>query len=201
MKRQQSVSLTATNLKSKGTLLLSIVAVTAAMLFSCSKPDNGVMEQSAPMDVPDELAYDIEVLYSDSGSIRLKLNAPEIARFASLEKPYVEYPKGLHVEFYNELGEVTTRMSAEYAIQYQDKGITEAQRNVVVVNEEGEMLQTEQLTWDEKNKLIRTEEFVRITTNNEQLTGYGLEADQTFSWYKIKKPAGVIELEEDESSD
>lgn len=158
------------------------------------------MQQGAPKEVPDELAYDIEVLYSDSGAIRLKLDAPEIARYASIDKPYTEYPKGLEVEFYNEVGKVTTRMSAEYAIQYQDKGITDAQKNVIVVNEEGEMLQTEQLTWDERNKLIFTEEFVRITTETEQLTGYGLEANQTFSRYKIKKPAGVINISEDESS-
>jgi LPS export ABC transporter protein LptC len=170
------------------------------MLFSCSKPENGVMEQSAPVDIPDELAYDIEILYSDSGTIRLKLDAPEIARYASLEKPYTEYPKGLEVEFYNSLGEVTTQLSAEYAIQYQDRGITDAQRNVIVVNEDGEKLQTEHLTWDETNEKIYTDEFVRITTATEQLTGYGLESNQTFTRYTIKKPAGVIALEEDEGS-
>ena len=200
MNLRPCVSLTASNLNWVNRYKGSIVVLGAAMLFSCSKPDPGVMGQGAPKEVPDELAYDIEVLYSDSGSIRLKLNAPQIARYSDIEKPYVEYPEGLEVEFYNAVGEATTRMSAEYAIQYQDRGITDAQRNVVVVNEEGEMLQTEQLTWDENNKLIHTEEFVRITTETEQLTGYGLEANQTFSWYKIKKPAGVIDISEDESS-
>ncbi len=177
-----------------------MIALGTIMLFSCSKPENGLMDQGAPVRVPDEQAYDIEVLYSDSASIRLMLSAPEIARFSSLKKPYVEYPKGLEVHFYNDSGGVTNRLSAEYAIQYQKRGVTEAQRNVVVVNEQEEMLQTEQLTWDEDKKLIYTEQFVRITTETEQLTGYGLEADQTFSRYTIKKPVGVIALTEDENS-
>jgi LPS export ABC transporter protein LptC len=171
-----------------------------AMLFSCVKPKPELLEQESPVAVPDEEAFDIEVLYSDSGYIRMKLNAPEIIRYASLEDPYTEYPQGLHVMFYNDSGAVTTELSGEYAIQYPNKGITEAQKNVVVINEKGEKLQTEKLIWKEQEKLIFTEEFVRITTENEQLTGYGLQANQTFSWYKIMKPAGIIDLSEDESS-
>lgn len=159
-----------------------------------------MLDQGIPEDVADEEAFDIEVLYSDSGHIRLKLNAPEVARFSSLTDPYTEYPQGLIVLFYNDSGAITTELSAEYAIQYPNKGLTEAQKNVVVINEKGEKLQTEKLLWKEQEKLIFTEEFVRITTETEQLTGYGLEADQTFSWYKIKKPAGIIDLSEDESS-
>ena len=74
--------------------------------------------------------------------------------------------------------------------------IMEAKNNVVVVNEKGEQLNTEHLTWDKKQSLIYTKEFVKITTAEEIIYGNGLESNQSFTKYKIKDIKGTINLKE-----
>jgi len=69
--------------------------------------------------------------------------------------------------------------------------------NVVFVNDKGEKLETEKLTWIEKDAKIRTEDAVKITTANEVITGYGLEADEDFSNYTIRNISGIVNVEDE----
>jgi LPS export ABC transporter protein LptC len=75
----------------------------------------------------------------------------------------------------------------------------EAKRNVVVVNEKGDKLNTEHLIWDKNTRMIRTEEFVKITTEDEIIMGNGMEADEHFTKYKIKQIKGIISIKENEN--
>ena len=72
----------------------------------------------------------------------------------------------------------------------------EAKRNVVVVNEKGEKLNTEHLIWEEEGDRITSDAFVKITTADEILMGEGLESNQSFTKYRIKKIKGTIRLKD-----
>ena len=66
--------------------------------------------------------------------------------------------------------------------------------DVKVYNISGDLLETEHLIWNEKTEKIYTEEFVKITTKDEVIYGEGLESNQYFSQYTIKKIKGTITL-------
>jgi hypothetical protein len=70
----------------------------------------------------------------------------------------------------------------------------EARKNVVVVNEKGERLNTEHLIWDEKKEKLLSDDFVKITTKDEIFYGNGFEANQDFTKYRIYKLKGTISL-------
>ena len=53
-----------------------------------------------------------------------------------------------------------------------------AEGRVVVQTTSGKTLRSEELTWDEAARRLRTDGFVRITTPEEQLQGYRLDADE-----------------------
>jgi len=171
-----------------------------AMLLSCTPTDHKPEDFEVDRSLPTEVAFDIELTYSDSAKKQIRLQAKEIDRYGNAEEPYTEYPKGILVWFYDDFGNVNSTITANYAIQYDRKKITEARNDVVVVNTKGETLNTEHLIWDEKEERIYTEEFVRITTENESITGYGFEADQEFNSYTIRNIQGTINLQEDEDS-
>jgi len=105
-------------------------------------------------------------------------------------------PKGITGNFYNDEGKAESYLSAEKGISYQTQKITEVSQNVVVMNNKGEKLNTEKLIWDQKKQIIYTDKFVRITTKNEILTGEGMESKQDFSDWVIKKPRGVISIQD-----
>ena len=150
--------------------------------------------------LPTEVADDIQIIYSDSAILKVILNAKHLERFVG-EDPYIEMSNGVHVRFFNNLGNVESELRSNYAISYEKSDIMEAKENVVVVNKKGETLNTEHLIWEKKTEKIRTDEFVKITTEDEVIFGHGLESNQDFTKYRIKKIKGTINLKDAESSE
>jgi len=150
--------------------------------------------------LPLETGKNVEMLYSDSAIVRAKLNTPQMDRYMG-KKNYMEMPKGMLVIFYNEAGKEENRLKADYGIGYDNgKGMDrmEAKRNVQVINEKGDKLETEELTWNAGTKEIFTDKFVKITTKEEVIWGEGLKANEDFSKYEITHPQGVIQVDDKE---
>ena len=66
------------------------------------------------------------------------------------------------------------------------------------INEAGEKLETELLFWDQKKELIYTDRFVKITTEDQIVQGYGLESDPRLSRRRIKKLSATIYINEEQ---
>ncbi len=153
---------------------------------------------------PVETGKNIEVIYSDSAKVQTIIKSPYYKRYTGKE-PCLVMPYGLDATFYDSAMNVKTHLTSKYAIKYEKKDIMEVKNDVVVVNEKGERLNTEQLIWDEKTRRIYTEIFVKITTSDKVFYGDGLDADDSFLKWVIKKPRGTFyintEEEESENSD
>ncbi|MCB0756313.1 MAG: LPS export ABC transporter periplasmic protein LptC [Flavobacteriales bacterium] len=148
---------------------------------------------------PVEVADSVQIVYSDSAMLKVILEANHLERFLG-ENPYLEMTQGVHVRFFNNMGQVESELRSNYAVSYENTDIMEAKEDVVVVNKEGETLNTEHLIWEEKTERIHTEEFVKITTEDEVIFGHGFESNQDFTKYRIKKIKGTINLKEDAES-
>lgn len=150
--------------------------------------------------LPLESGKNVEVLYSDSAIVRAKLITPQLDRYMG-KKNYMEMPKGMMVIFFDQFKKEQNRLTADYGIGYDNgNGMDkmEAKRHVVVINEKGEKLETEHLTWNAATKQIYTDEFVKITTKDKVLMGDGLKATQDFSEYEIIHPKGEILMDDKE---
>ncbi len=166
-----------------------------AMLFSC-QPDLKTIETiTTEENLPVETASGLRIVYSSHAQIQMTMEAPTMERFEG-EEPYMEFPDGFLMIFYDENMQENSRISAEYAIQYEKDELIDARKNVVVENlENNEKLNTEQLIWDQNNERIYTEKFVKITTEEEVLYGDGFESDDRFTTWHIKKPRGTFYVE------
>ena len=141
---------------------------------------------------PSEQGEMVEVLYTDSGHVQMRITAPVMNHYTfNVPEAYTEMPKGIYVEFFNDSGKVKTTLKADYAVRYEKSKRTEAQKNVVVVNVNGEVLNTEKLNWDEAGKRIYTDVFVKITTKRDVLRGTGMESNQDFTEYEIRNISGT----------
>lgn len=148
----------------------------------------------AEKQLPQSSEKNAEMFYSDSAIVRAKLMAPQLDNYTG-KKSYMEFPKGVNIIFYGEDKKEQTKLTADYGIGFDDgTGMNkmEAKRNVVVINEKGNRLNTEHLIWDAITKKIYTKDFVKITTKDETIWGDGLEANQDFSTYEILHPKGSI---------
>jgi len=176
-------------LKSIITLILGVV-----MLLSCENDIQQIRSITDIKNFPTQSANNIEILYSDSAIVKLKVFAPKMARFSTEGDPYVEFAKGIRVLFYNQNQVVESSLTANYAIYYENEDVWEASDNVVVINSKDEIINTELLIWDKKKETLSSDKFVKITKKDEIIYGDGFDADQNFTNYTIHNPRGEINL-------
>jgi LPS export ABC transporter protein LptC len=167
------------------------------MIFASCENDLEKINEVSKVDTsPVERAENFEVLYSDSGFVKMKLTGPVLERYPQAEAPYILFPKGMKAWFFDHALTVTSRLSAEWGIRYENTQRMEAKKNVEVVNEKGDKLNTEHLIYDQADGKLRSDEFVKITTADEIIYGTGLEANEDFSRYRIFNIKGIINLKE-----
>ena len=180
--------------------LLASIFLLTVLLSACEQNDLDVIEMVAAKEqLPSETSTNIRLLYSDSGLVRLMVAAPKLDRY-TVDTAYVEFTEGVEVEFYDSEGAVETRLTANYAIQWEQDGLMEARNDVVVVNKDGDRLNTEHLHWNRNKRKILSEAFVKITTEEQILWGDGLEANEDFSEYRILNPKGQLYIREEADS-
>ncbi|HAK00384.1 MAG TPA: LPS export ABC transporter periplasmic protein LptC [Bacteroidales bacterium] len=176
--------------------LAPLLAISAfsVLFFSCRNEMETIRSFAQEENVPVERGQNIRVVYSTQAQVRMILNAPEMNRFNTPEN-FVEMPQGISVVFYDSLMNVSATLEADLAKNFLDRDLFEARNNVVVVNERGETLNTEQLFWDQTRGIIYTEKFVQITSQDEILHGEGFESDERFTQWTIKRPRGTFKVQ------
>jgi LPS export ABC transporter protein LptC len=180
-------------IKLAGYLLISLIML---MHASCENDIEVIQSFAGDSLVPNSSMVNAVINYTDSARLQMRISAPEIHHYTTSSENYTEFPYGVFAQFFDRDGGVESQLSSKYAIYFSDNDLWEAKDSVVVINKAGEILNTEQLFWDEKNKLIYSNSFVKVTRPNEVITGEGFEADETFSRWKIKKVQGTITLED-----
>lgn len=136
---------------------------------------------------------EIIIEYTDSAVLKAKMYSPLLKEFTSPHN-YTELPLGVYIEFFDASGNITTRMRSNYARMEKATDIMTAEDSVVVININGEKLNTEKLNWNNTTKMLSTDAFVQISKKEEILYGEGLEANESFTKYKILRPQGSIAL-------
>jgi len=178
-------------------LKVPLLLLLSLSLLFCSCENDLAIVKSLMVDekFPAEVLSDAVVLYSDSAILKARLTAPKMEHYLEKE-PYVELTEGINLVFYSEDGEITSHLTANYAINYERQDRMEAKGDVVFINEVGEKLNTEHLIWNQKEERIYSEEFVKITTADEIIWGEGFESNQSFTNFKIKHIKGTILVED-----
>jgi LPS export ABC transporter protein LptC len=168
-----------------------------ALFASCSNDIEKVKVLTEAHKFPDQSINDADIIYSQHGKIKVKVEAPIINNYQEVEEPHITFPEGINVEFYDSTLTVESKISANYAIYHEPDQLWEAKNNVVAINSEGDTLNTEYLIWNQEEGVIYTDRYVRITTKDGIIHGKGFEANQNFSNWRIKKTTGTLEVKDE----
>lgn len=143
-----------------------------------------------------ETATGVVLRYTDSARLKALITAPLTKRYPQADEPYIEMPEGLKARFFDENGVENSWLRASYGKNFEQRKLVELRNQVHVKNKEGEELESEELFWDQRSKKIYTDKFVKITRKDELIYGEGLESNETFTRYRIKRPSGRVKLKE-----
>lgn len=174
-----------------------VVIIFTTMLFSCESSLKDVQKAYQSSFVPMGEADTINLKYIDSGRIVSNLISPKMLDFSNAKSPFVEFPKGVKVLMFNNLGQVTTTITSNYAISYSKTDIIDLQENVVIISNEGQKMETEQLYFDQKNEWFFTEKFFKFTdANGRYLQGPGVDFSKNFKIFNMQKSSGELNVVE-----
>lgn len=169
----------------QSTLLVVIIVL---LILSCKEKSelSVIVEYEGPITTLEGA----EILHSDSAILTARVKTQKILQFENGDQ---EMPMGLHITFYDDLGNPNATLRSDYAFKDEEKNLWKATGAVELNNiKTGEKLNTEELFWDPPGEKIFTEKFVRIESEDQILLGEGLTADQDFSSYKLDKLTGEI---------
>ncbi len=179
-----------------GFWLLAVGCWVSVVLIACSEPDEEKRQVFTENDVAIEMGRNVEILYSDSAIVRVRVTGPVLHNYTERENPRQEFPEGVKIDFLEPNLSVRSTLTAKTAVRYQEKGQIIARDSVILVSSKQERLDTEELIWDEKTAKVFTEKFVKVSKPGEIIYGFGLEAEQDFSYWKITVPKGRIKVEQ-----
>lgn len=166
----------------------------AGILFSCVNDIDSIKKISYRPSDPDERTSNMHVLYSDSGYARVEVFA-KLAETYTVPEPLIKLKDGIEVNFFNDEGQIVSKLTALYGEINQRKGTMFVRDSVQLFNsEKKQRLETEELHWNQKDSAIFTEKSVVVRTSDALFFGKGIRTKQDFSSYIFTKPQGKILL-------
>jgi LPS export ABC transporter protein LptC len=159
---------------------VSIIFVMCMTIMSCSKTE---IKEPIEYKGPIRIGENVEMFYTEHEQIKVKMNAEEVHEFISGDR---EFPKGIHLEFYDEAGKLESTLRANHAYYFKKENQWRGRGKVEVKNiAKDEQLNTEELFWNPGTKKIFTDKFVTIRQQEDVVYGTGLEAEQDMSDWEI----------------
>src|SRR3989337_3235173 len=173
----------------------------AALLMSCcfvSSCENTQEEidKWTKTKVMQEEAIRVESYISQEGKMKAKLKAPLMLRVMA-DTQYVEFPRSLHVDFYNDSTKIETFLDSKYGKYFENHNKVYLRDSVVVITLKGETLRCHDLWWDQNRELFYTDSVATYRSPGNDITGAkGMEATQDLKTIRFKGPVGTVKISE-----
>lgn len=173
-------------------------ALSVAFWFAgCGSDDlkNVSTVSSKTVTLSKDRSYDVQIIYSDSAHVKAKGFAPIMDKVTpSVGSIYNEMPKGVNIDFYDQLLRKSGSIKSDYAINKQSEKLTIFKKNVVVVSD-NMTFTTEELTWDENKRLYTSPYGTVRSADGSVITGTQFSAPQDFSTYSITQASGQTPID------
>tara|TARA_B100000575_G_scaffold35458_1_gene23941 strand:- start:13 stop:543 length:531 start_codon:yes stop_codon:yes gene_type:complete len=157
-------------------------------LISCSKNDT-IDEISK--DVHDQLSTNVEITLTKKGNITATINSEILKK--NNESLQLELYNNVNVNLFDENFEHKSLIKSQSAMVNEKENRMKAYGNVVVISNDGKILMTDSLSWDNNSDKIYTNANLEfITSDTDTLYGTGFESNIDLTDWNILKPRGSI---------
>ena len=146
---------------------------------------------------PDAESWNATITLTNEGVKRATIRAGHLENYD--ERQYILLDQNIDADFFNSEEVYTTNLKSKVAEIEENRDYMIAIGNVVVVSDSGVTLFTDTLSWDNVREKVYTDNrVIFITEEKDTLYGIGFESDVALDNWKILKPTGVFQMDEDE---
>lgn len=182
------------NYKRENITFLAAVFSGCFFLSSCENKLSDI-EKFNHKDIAIEEGKNVIIKYSVAGKKKAILTGPVMYRVQDTV-PYIEFPKNIHVDFFDIHDSIDSKLDAKYARYKESQSKVFLKDSVRVINTKGDTLYCDELYWDRSHTDAEfyTDKPVRIRRKMEIINGIGMEARQDFKEWYIINPTGTIKV-------
>ena len=169
-----------------------ILLLVLTLLAGCAERQSGTRVSEDPfVSAPSQMATNVTVTFSDSNSVKARLYASVGRVFEAELKTTMSGP--VTVDFFDRDNQqpVARLTSDSCVIDDRTKNMTAIGRVRIVSLRRDLTLITDELSWVEATRRIRTEKAERIETPSETISGVGFESNQDLTSYRLWRVSGV----------
>jgi LPS export ABC transporter protein LptC len=183
------------NSLTRNSALLIVSILFCFAITGCESNFKEVQKMGFAEFTPSGDADGINLKYTDSGRITANLVSPKMLDYATVRFPFTEFPRGIHLTLYDKDGK-ETYVDAKYAVSHKPTNLIDLQDNVKISNQNGDLLETEQLYYDQKNEWFFTEKKFKFTSAKGVSFGEGIDFSKDFKKVNSQKISGEVQSSE-----
>ena len=162
-------------------MIATAIAV-AFVVYSCGGKLSEA-EQLNLSETPVQIVENMFFIDTSNGELKMRVEAPVMECYDNDSCSYELFPKGMSVYAYTDFDVLETVMYSDNARHFKSKKRKEelwsAFGNVVVQNViKQETMETDTLYWDQANKEIYTDCYVRMFSDKGFMQGFGMRSDE-----------------------
>jgi len=167
-------------------ILQNIIPLLCGMMFlfwSCTEEKNTRLESNDILTLPQGKGTNVTLKFIKKGKLEATLKTPVIKDFSHLEFPFYEFPKGIELNIYDPKG--TSKIYADYAIQYTETKLIQLRNKVRILTSDGTQLYTEKLFWNKELKWVYCDTTFAIGfKTGSSSKGQGFDAKDNFEYFR-----------------
>jgi len=160
----------------------------ALLVMGCSQLPESQTSEGGESQTPDRVIWNGRIEVTEGGKLKSVIRAGKISTFE--KRKITELDSGVVVDFYNKQGIHSSTLTSQRAKVEEVTDLFMAQGDVEVVSDSGATLRSERLYWDRKERRIRSDTLVIMTTEYDSLRGFDFEAEEDLTSWRLQRPTG-----------
>ena len=169
-------------------LIRKIIFISVFFSISCSKND---FTDNFEKDIHDQLSTNVEITLTKKGNVTAKIKSEVLKK--NNQSLQLELFDNVNVDLFDENFQQKSLIKSQSAMVNEKENKIKAYGSVVVISNDGKILMTDSLTWDNNSDKIYTDANLEfITSDSDTLYGTGFKSNIDLTNWNILQPRGRI---------
>jgi LPS export ABC transporter protein LptC len=171
-------------------LKIAVACISSCFFMTACENDVDAVKALGARSGGIDVGKDVAIFVSNDGKLGAKLTAPLMNRYLIDSSKMIEFPNSIHVDFYKDIDQIESQLSAKYAKYKETENIVFLKEDVIIFNTLGDTLWCKEMYWDQNSGRFYTEQDVVVKQHSPlaKIYGKGLEANQNLTDIRIFKP-------------
>ena len=169
-------------------LIRKLIFMSVFFSISCSKND---FTDNFEKDIHDQLSTNVEITLTKKGNVTAKIKSEVLKK--NNQSLQLELFDNVNVDLFDENFQQKSLIKSQSAMVNEKENKIKAYGSVVVISDDGKILMTDSLTWDNNSDKIYTDANLEfITSDSDTLYGTGFKSNIDLTNWNILQPRGRI---------